>query len=399
MALIFYNPHKNGMFGLTVMNWLNNSKIPLKYVYLLDLLKTQNAIIYCDDYGSSIPFNFGIFNKILKYVEIHLWLKINGISKAKILFNSKQINNEDYLFIIAYEFLQKVNTKSVSEILEINCNKLIHFSHYFFRTKELNKNISKYNNITIIAESNLKKNSQYFKTYFPNYNYEFYVLPFVVASRFKNTSNFFSRTSKCLAVGSFMTMQREDYNECILDYLNNNTIHPLRKEIYENKSKLSNLIECRIDYINEFWNLKTNLNQNRIVIFENFINKYKKKIKNNWGKSNHFKSNIVELYNNYKMVFSSDDAGELPSISFFEAMVCGCVNIAVPNSNLLDLGLIEDYHYIGFDGTLQNLVNKIEYFQKNENELEIISKNSNLFFKDIFHKDYVLKEFSNHFTF
>jgi hypothetical protein len=396
MALIFYNPQKNGMFGLTLMNWLNKSKIPLKYAYLLDLLKNGNAIIYCDEYGSSIPFDFGVFNKILKYIEIKLWLNINGIKKTTILFNSKKINNEDYLFIIAYEFLQKINTKAVSELLDLNCNKLIHFSHYFFRTKELNQNIAKYKNIHIIAESDLKKNSKYFNTYFQNYTNEIYVLPFVVNTRFNNIKKYNNRITKCLAVGSFMTMQREDYNESILDYLNNNTIHPLRKEIYESKNKLSSFIECRIDYINEFWNLKTNSNKGNILT--NFINKYKKKVQNNWGKSNHFKANIVDLYNDYKMVFSSDDAGELPSISFFEAMVCGCVNLAIPNKNLEDLGLIQDFHYISFDGSLDSLVQKIDYYQKNVNELEIIAYNANNYNKEIFFKEKVLTDFKNRYS-
>ena len=70
MALIFYNPHKNVMLGLTVLNWLNKSKLPLKYNYLLDLLRNNEAEISCDEKGTSFPFQFRYFNKYFKYFKI-----------------------------------------------------------------------------------------------------------------------------------------------------------------------------------------------------------------------------------------------------------------------------------------------------------------------------------------
>jgi len=398
MALIFYNPHKNVMLGLTVLNWLNKSKLPLKYNYLLDLLRNNEAEIYCDENGTSFPFQFRYFNKCFKYLEIYLWKKINNVSKAKVYYNHKKINKEDYLFFFAYDFLQQIIDESRPNILKIDCNKLVHFSHYFFRTLEITKNISKYNNIFIAAECDLKKNSPYFKQYFNYYKNNVYVLPFVVSDRFVNKCDFDKRINKCLAVGSFMTMEKADYNECMLNYLKSDTIQPIRKDIFLNKSHFSNLIECRIDYINEFWDLKKPKKNGKDSKFNTLINTYKKKIKNNWGKSNHFKTNIVDLYNNYKMVFSSDDAGELPSISFFEAMVCGCVNLAVPNRNLEDLGLIEDFHYISFDGSLDSLVQKIDYYQKNVIELEVIACNAKNYNKDIFFKEKVLTDFKNRYS-
>jgi hypothetical protein len=397
MALVFYNPHKNVMLGLTVMNWLNKSKLPLKYNYLLELLRKGEAKIYCDNKGTSFPFQSNGFNKYFRYIELYFWKKINKISKAECYYDYKKINKEDFLFFFAYDFLQtKISIKNKS-VLNIDCNKLVHFSHYFFRTIEISQNLSSYDNVYIIAECDLKKNSPFFQKYFNWYDKNVYVLPFVVSERFVDLNIYSNRINKCLAVGSFMTMDKADYNECMLDYLNSDTIQPIRKEIYLNKSKLTDYIECRIDYINEFWNLHKTKIQGKESVLSKIINIYKKKIKNNWGKSNHFKANIVDLYNSYKMVFSSDDAGELPSISFFEAMVCGCVNIAVPTANLLDIGLIEGIHYIGFDGTLQNLVEKIEYYQKNQDELNEIAKNGNLFSKKRFLKDYVLENFNNNF--
>ena len=399
MAIVFYNPHKNVMLGLTLMNWLNKSKLPLKYNYLLELLQKGEAKIYCDNKGSSFPFQANLFNKYFKYIELYLWKKINKISKVQCYYDSKQIKKEDYLFFFAYDFLQKKINFNCENVLNIDCNKLVHFSHYFFRTMEISQNLSAFNNIYIVAESDLKNNSPYFNKYFNWYNKNVYVLPFVVSERFLELNTFNNRENRCLAVGSFMTMEKEDYNECMLNYLNSDTIQPIRKDIYLNKNNLTSYIECRIDYINEFWNLNKTKIEGKESKFNTIINTYKKKIKNNWGKSNHFKANIVNLYNDYKMVFSSDDAGELPSISFFEAMVCGCVNIALPSSNLLDLGLIEGFHYIGFDGTLKNLLEKISYYQKNEKELDAIAKNGNLFCKEIFKKDYVITKFRNHFAF
>ena len=93
------------------------------------------------------------------------------------------------------------------------------------------------------------------------------------------------------------------------------------------------------------------------------------------------------------MVFSSDDAGDLPSIAFFEALYCGCACFAIPGEKFSDLGLIENFHYLGFDGTLKSLIERIKYYQKHEDELLKIAINGESFSKQRFTSSRISKQF------
>lgn len=385
MSFILYNPQKSGMFGLTVFNWVNKTKWPAKYNYFVEYLRNNQASIYFDNFGSSFPFtvNKWIYG-LLKYVEIYLWMVLNKLNplKVKIIFDTRKLSPTDQLFFFASDFLQKVPHPQ-DGVMTFNCHKLIHFSHYFFRTQELYSNIIGRSDVTLVAENDLFKNSEYFRRYLPKWRKTVYTLPFAVTERFKNNNNFEMRDNRCLAVGSFMTMERADYNWCMLDFYDSDTIQPLRKEIYQAKHQLCHQIECKISYVNEFWKLQPNSKENlsKLQTLKNF---YYKKVKNNWGKSSHFKSDIVKIYNAYKMVFSSDDSGDLPSISFFEAMACGCACFAIPGEKFRDLGLIENVHYLAFDGTLASLLERIKYYQTCQQELHLIAKNGEEFAKKTF---------------
>lgn len=381
MSFIIYNPQKSVLLGLTVFNWLNKNKWPIKYYFLTEYIKNNKAIIFCDNYGTSFPFEINkTLYSILKYLEIYIWLIINRINpfNVRVIFDKKKLSHEDYLFFFSSDFLQKV-PHPYDGVLTFKAHKLIHFSHYFFRTRELYMHIMDRKDITLIAENNLFKNSSYFQHYFPKWEKSVYLLPFCVNQRFKNNINFIERENRCLAVGSFMTMVKAEHNSCMLDYYESDTIHPIRKEIYVERENLIKEIECKISYVNEFWNLKTVSEKGRFRRIQELKNLYFKKIKNNWGKSGHFKTDIVKAYNSYKMVFSSDDSGDLPSISFFEAMLCGCACFAIPGKKFRDLGLIEDVHYLSFDGTLSSLLDRIKFYQKNQNEMEIIARNGEKF--------------------
>lgn len=386
MALIIYNPQKSVLLGLTVFNWLNKNKWPNKYFFLTEYIKNNKAFIFCDNYGTSFPFEINkTLYSVLKYLEIYLWLIINRINpfNVRVIFNKNNLSHEDYLFFFSSDYLQKVPHPE-DGVLTFKAQKLIHFSHYFFRTRELYKHIKDRKDITLIAENDLFENSLYFQQYFPDWEKSIYLLPFCVNHRFKNNINFLERENRCLTVGSFMTMEKAEYNSCMLDYYESNTIHPIRKEIYSNRKNLMNEIECKISYVNEFWNLKAVPEKGRFQRIQELKNLYIKKIKNNWGKSGHFKPDIVKAYNSYKMVFSSDDSGDLSSISFFEAMICGCACFAIPGKKFRDLGLIEDVHYLSFDGTLISLIDRINYYQTNQNEMAIIARNGEKFAQGAF---------------
>jgi spore maturation protein CgeB len=58
-----------------------------------------------------------------------------------------------------------------------------------------------------------------------------------------------------------------------------------------------------------------------------------------------------------------------------------------------DLGLVDGIHYIGYDGTLDDLIFKIRYYQKHEEELERIASNGYNFVIQNFNEEKVASDF------
>ena len=76
------------------------------------------------------------------------------------------------------------------------------------------------------------------------------------------------------------------------------------------------------------------------------------------------------------MFISGEETTGSPAIGFVEGMACGCAYIG--NSTIgcyEDSGMKEGLHYIGYDGSLEDLVRKIQYCQSevHQEELERIA--------------------------
>ncbi|MDD9898253.1 MAG: glycosyl transferase family 90, partial [Candidatus Melainabacteria bacterium] len=76
----------------------------------------------------------------------------------------------------------------------------------------------------------------------------------------------------------------------------------------------------------------------------------------------------------YMMVIAPEEIIGLPSISFVEAMACRCAYLGVDSEIYTNLGLEAGKHYIGYDGTLDDLLSKVKYYQEHTDELEIIAE-------------------------
>lgn len=62
----------------------------------------------------------------------------------------------------------------------------------------------------------------------------------------------------------------------------------------------------------------------------------------------------------------------IPGIGFVEAMACGCAYIGQTTGYYEDYGMQEGVHYIGYDGTKEDLAAKIEYWQRPENQNKLM---------------------------
>ena len=81
-------------------------------------------------------------------------------------------------------------------------------------------------------------------------------------------------------------------------------------------------------------------------------------------------------FNDYKMCVVGEEITGIPGIGFVEGMASGCAYIGQTIGYYEDYGMKEGVHYIGYDGTLEDLKAKISFYQlpENQTKLEEIAK-------------------------
>jgi len=375
-----FNPQIHSMVGRTLFDFLKNSKIYPKYSFLKKLIKDGDlSILIAGDYTSNQKKFSNIYLKklyfffetyIFKYIEIYLWLIINKINpfNVKISFNISNIKKDDTLLIFSNLNLDQDYrvSKNVSILSSIDCKKIVHLSHYIFKTKIISDNCKKINRMYFIAENNLKKNSKYFNYYFNFYEKQFFNIPYSVRKKFIYKNNFKLRKNKCLSLGSFQLYKKNnpDIKE-INEFYNSDTIHKIRKEIYFNKEKFKNYFKCLSEPI------------------------YKTET---YFKAKYYDFDIVEQLNSYKMFIVGEEYGDSPGVLFAEGMKTGSVYLGYNNDIYKDLGMIDGVHYISHNNTLEDIVDKIIFYQSNIDKLENISRNGLDLAVEKFNETYVTNE-------
>lgn len=204
-------------------------------------------------------------------------------------------------------------------------------------------------------------------------------------------NDFNMRENLCLATGSLFYFKRtEDFIDCI-DFYNTDTLHPMRKEIYEKQDELKDVIFSRISDL-------TSEIQPKEVFGESIIKDFFAKIYNLFyvKQKEYYKFDMVNEYNKYKMFIVPEEITGLPAIGFVEGMACGAAFIGLSSPIYKDMGLIENFHYISYDGSLKDLVKKIRYFQLHNDELQRIAKNGYEFVINNFNGEKIAQQFLNY---
>ena len=107
---------------------------------------------------------------------------------------------------------------------------------------------------------------------------------------------------------------------------------------------------------------------------------------------------MVEKFNQYKMCLVGEEIMQIPGIGFVEGMACGCAYIGQTEGYYEDYGLVEGVHYIGYDGTIEDLKNKIAFYQQPENQarLEQIANNGCKFIRENFRGEIIASRLFNY---
>jgi len=392
MRIVFYNPHTNIWFKKPLYFFLTKRKSVNKYEYLLDyIIENKIEFSFLVD-GRDFSFGKKYFNSILlAKLEIYIWFILNKINpfKIKVLSKISKLQSDDILLIFLYGSLmstgrseegEKVVKELIKELKSSKALKVGHLTHFMYDAKLAGINTKEAEIDIFIAENNLKKNSPFFNKYFAWYDKDVSVLPFVAQKRFKNNTPFSKRVNMAVATG---TLPFPIKNIEFIDFFKTSDIHPMRRQIYENRNSLKSLIKSYIFEMGEnkkSKNFKINL-INKVInyLFSHFQNK----------QTSYFAFDIVELYNSHTMFVVPEEINGLPGIGFIEGLMCGCVLIGKSDGYYEDLGFIDGVNFISYDGTLNDLVNKITFYQNNSNLLEGISIKSYEFVKSNFNENIV----------
>lgn len=371
MRIIFVNLHCNSFIVNTFTHILRKRKTKPKHKFLLDYLCNNGYRIanYIDRRGSSFCWYSAIKNnKVLfdlfsgfRFIEFRKVMKYNGIDKDKIevLLSPEDISDDD--IIITYL------ESGVTISHEISKGKKICMLLHFNGTSEESKLLREVNPSACFAESRLPQFSPMWKKNFMWYQGGFYLLPFVPEQRFCRKTPFCTRQNKAMAVGTITTFENEEF----LQVIGTHCFQPLRLQIYENRRELS-------EYLDSYQGIYNEKGKKELLPRDNLIIRMYKKIYNfiNIGnQKEYFSFDMVEKFNDYKLFLCPEDAHFNPGVGFVEGMACGTAFIGINNGIYESFGMKEGRDYIGYDGSLEDLKQKIQYWtdDANKEKLEAIA--------------------------
>ncbi len=387
---ILLNPHISDFIAEPVIYKFIKRRPLKKYGYLLEepIKNNEVASILVDSTATSI-IPMGIYKKlpyflrlVISKIEIKYWKKINNLSAANVsvFFNTKNIDKKFTLVFLSYK-----NYKNAHSLIK-TCNQfassIVHISHYHNEAKMQSEVLSQIKNIVIAADTDIT-NSPSFLQFYQWYTKPVFILPFQITERFISSKSLQQRIKKAIATGTFHKIENHLEMSDFRNATGANSLHPLRRTIFENKEKVNSFMDV---LVSPFFEPPTSKK-----IWKSFFSE-----KINASQKNYFSFNIVDKYNEYLFaVVGEEFFSGLPGIGAFEAMACGCILIGHPNC-YENIGMVAFEHYIPqTTNTLEEIQNIIEVYKDNIELLEKISNNGIALVKSKFSPTQLFHSFSN----
>lgn len=387
MGVVLYNPHRIWFFK-PVRVFLEGKRGMGKYDYIFNHIYNSNKDIYV---LKDKNFKSNIF-KVLRFLnsyklEFKLWCLFNGLDYDKFIFvdDLKSFTKDDSFFSFYHGVFNVRNLELINNLKQAKLNKIIHMSHYAYNINNGSDALKESSIDLFLYESNLNK-IEFFQNYFSWFNGKCDILPFVPSERFQDIKPFKNRLNICLASGTIAEVTDIEFSS----FFRTKYLQPFRKVIYEKGPSIKNYIYSIIDPIsneayspNLFEVIKYDIKSILII----FKKKLGIKVRDYSHDRSYYKLNIVDLFNDHKFSVIPEEIIGTPGISFVESMSCGNLYFGVLNHFYEDIGLISGIHYVSYDGSLEDLIIKIKYYQANLEEAEEIAKSGLNFVKENFTVD------------
>lgn len=295
---------------------------------------------------------------MFRFIEHKIILKKNEIDSKKISIIKKisDIKKDDIVIIYRH------HSEQLMKLEKIEGFKVLSMIHFWGNRLEAEK-IQNAKICCMMNESNLEANSEIFRRYY-DYKGPWIVHPFVFEKRFKNKTEFSKRKNLAFAVGTITYKEVPDFIEVYGDSCD----QPSRKQIKDNPEYLEGCVDCySSDYNEDSASKKYNSSDHSLVRFY-------KKLYNRFHtgqQKKYYSFNMVDKFNEYKMCIVGEEILGVPGIGFVEGMACGCAYIGLESQMYSDYGMQAGVHYIGYDGSLEDLKRVIQYYQKDEHQEEL----------------------------
>lgn len=391
VRVVFINLHANEFLVKTLNKYIWKQSCAFKHKYFLEYLLSNPEVevfnyINKDGFtlAKSLPRPIMWFLRKLRFLENRIVMHKNGLSNNQI----KVIAKDEILptdIVIGYRHVPC----SLTDMADINAFKVVSMIHFHGEQSDSDL-IAKANPDVLFNESDLTKYSEIFQKYYSWFKGKSIVHSFVAAPRFDRIKPFAERENRCFSTGTITYKQHPEFKEVYGDPCD----QPTRKQILVNADELEQYVACyNSDYL-EDTDMKKYLPEDSK--FEHY-RKVWYNMRHTGQQKKYFSFNMVEKFNDFKMCLVGEEILGVPGIGFVEGMACGCAYIGQNLGYYEDYGMQEGVHYIGYDGTLEDLKAKINYYQQPENqdELERIANAGYEFAQKYFRGDFVAKELLN----
>lgn len=391
VRVVFINLHANEFLVKTLNKYIWKQSCAFKHKYFLEYLLSNPEVevfnyINKDGFtlAKSLPRPIMWFLRKLRFLENRIVMHKNGLSNNQI----KVIAKDEILptdIVIGYRHVPC----SLTDMADINAFKVVSMIHFHGEQSDSDL-IAKANPDVLFNESDLTKYSDIFKKYYSWFKGKSIVHAFVAAPRFERLKPFAERENRCFSTGTITYKQHPEFKEVYGDPCD----QPTRKQILVNADELEQYVACyNSDYLED-------TDMKKYLPEDSKLEHYRKvwyNMRHTGQQKKYFSFNMVEKFNDFKMCLVGEEVLGVPGIGFVEGMACGCAYIGQNLGYYEDYGMQEGVHYIGYDGTLEDLKAKITYYQQPENqdELERIANAGYEFAQKYFRGDFVAKELLN----
>lgn len=389
--IIFINLHANEFLVKTASKFIWKQSCAFKHKYFLDYLLSNPDIEVCNyinedgfTLAKSLPRPLMWILRKLRFWENRIVMRKNGISKKQVkVIRRKDIRPDD--IVVGYRHVPS----SLTDMGDINAFKVISMIHFHGEESD-SKLIERAAPNLLINESDLNKYSEIFRKYYSWYKGEFIVHPFVAAQRFNRNKSFSERECRCFSTGTITYKLHKEF----LDVYGDSCDQPTRKQILVNAEDLRQYVACyNSDYLEDTDTIKYLPTDSKLTHYRKVLYN----LRHTGKQKKYFSFNMVDKFNDFKMCLVGEEVLGIPGIGFVEGMACGCAYIGQNHGYYEDYGMIEGVHYIGYDGTIDDLKAKISYYQQPEHQEELmrIATAGYEFAQKHFRGDIVAKELFN----